>query len=85
MAPDKPFMIAEIGSAEQGGDKASWITNTFNTDIPNRLPKTQAVVWFSQDKTADGETDWRVDTSRASLDAYKAVAASSAWQGLLPS
>jgi len=85
VAPDKPFMISEIGSAEQGGDKANWITNTFNTDIPNRLPKTQAVVWFSYDRTAEGETDWRVDTSRASLDAYKAVAASSAWQGLLPS
>lgn len=84
VAPSKPFMIAEMASTEAGGDKAKWITDTFNTDIPNRLPKTQAVVWFSSDKTAQGETDWRVDSSQASLDSYKAVASSAPWQGQLP-
>lgn len=52
LAPTKPFMIPEVTSAEKGGSKAEWIRNAFNRDIPNRLPKTKAVVWFSADFTA---------------------------------
>jgi hypothetical protein len=91
IAPSKPFMIAETSSAEQGGDKAAWITDAFSTDptthpgsIPNRMPLTKAVVWFSADKTAQGETNWRVDSSQKSLDAYKAAAKTTDWQGYLP-
>jgi len=84
LAPSKPFMIAEVSSAEKGGSKASWIRNAFNTDIPNRMPKTQAVIWFSADKTTAGETDWRVNSSDTSLEAYKEVAALASYQGQLP-
>jgi beta-mannanase len=84
LAPTKPFMIPEVSSAEKGGSKAEWIRNAFNRDIPNRLPKTKAVVWFSADFTAAGETDWRVNSSAASLEAYKEVAALTSYQGQLP-
>ena len=84
LAPTKPFMIPEVSSAEKGGNKAEWIRNAFYRDIPNRLPKTKAVVWFSADFTAAGETDWRVNSSAASLAAYKEVAASGSYQGQLP-
>jgi len=86
LAPTKPFMIAEVSSAEQGGDKAAWIrngfldTNGYRGDIPNRMPKTKAVVWFHRNK----EIDWRVNSSQASLDAYKEVVASASYQGRLP-
>jgi Glycosyl hydrolase family 26 len=80
LAPSKPFMIAEVGSAEEGGDKASWIRDAFGTDIPTRLPATKAVVWFDSNKTDKGETDWQIDSSRSSLAAYSEVAASPAYQ-----
>jgi len=84
LAPTKPFMSSEVSSAEKGGSKAEWIRNAFNRDIPNRLPKTKAVVWFSADFTAAGETDWHVNSSYASLQAYKEVAALTSYQGQLP-
>jgi beta-mannanase len=87
IAPGKPFMIAETSSAEKGGSKAKWITDLYASAIPNSMPLTQAVVWFSSDKTADGETDWRVDSSTGptgSLTAYQTVANETAWQGYVP-
>ena len=80
LAPGKPFMIAEVASAEQGGDKAAWIRDAFSKSIPNRMPKTRAIVWFSSNK----ETDWRVNSSDASLTAYRNVATNPSYQGRMP-
>jgi len=76
----KPMMIAETASAESGGDKAQWITQGLLTDIPQRFPRIRAVIWFNEAK----ETDWRVDSSPATLAAYRAVARSPLYQGILP-
>ena len=70
-----PMMIAETASAELGGDKAAWITSMFTREIPTRTPRVKIVVWFDQNK----ETDWRVESSTPSLNAYRAVATSAAW------
>jgi beta-mannanase len=75
LAPDKPFMIAETGSAEEGGDKAAWIREAFGEDLPTRLPMTKAVVWFNVNK----EADWRIESSPSSLEAYSEIAASPAY------
>lgn len=80
LAPRKPFMIAEVGSAEAGGDKAAWISTALDKTIPDRMPKIRAIVWFSSNK----ETDWRVDSSGASLRAYRQVAANPSYSGRLP-
>ena len=80
LAPTKPFMIAEISSAESGGSKANWITSAYYNTITNRMPKTQAIVWFDSIK----ERDWRVNSSDASLAAYKKVAKEPSYQGRLP-
>jgi hypothetical protein len=77
---DKPMMVGETGSAEEGGDKADWIRRTFLEDLPSRYPQVRAVVWFHENK----ETDWRVDSSGASLEAYREVAASPLYRGQLP-
>lgn len=64
-APTKPFMIGEFASSETGGDKAAWIA-----DAAARLPaypQLRALVWFNYAK----ETDWRVESSAASLDAFR--------------
>ncbi len=80
LAPKKPFMIAEISSAEAGGSKAKWITNGFYNTIRYRMPKTKAIVWFDSNK----ERDWRINSSDASLAAYKKVAQDPSYQGQLP-
>ena len=73
--PRKPVMIAETASTELGGDKAAWITSAYTREIPRRTPRVKIVVWFNIKK----ETDWRVESSLASLAAYRAVATSRAW------
>jgi len=65
MHPEKPIMIAEMGSAEQGGNKAEWIQDAFSV-IKNKYPYVKAVVWFSIEK----ERHWEVDSSDESLEAY---------------
>jgi hypothetical protein len=72
IAPEKPIMIAEVGCAEQGGDKASWIRSAYLEEIPGKFPGIKAVSWFDANK----ENDWRVNSSPGSLKAYKAAASS---------
>lgn len=66
LAPDKPMVIAEIGCAEEGGDKAGWIQDAFDR-ITSQFEKVRAVVWFQIDK----ECDWRLDSSAAALRAFR--------------
>jgi hypothetical protein len=76
----KPVIISEIGSSEIGGDKAAWIRDGFLKDIPTYFPRITAVVWFNKLK----EDDWRINSSQGSLDAYRAVVASSLYGGSTP-
>ncbi len=76
----RPMMIAEVSSAEQGGDKAAWIRTGLLTDLAVALPRVRAVVWFDELK----EADWRVNSSAASLAAFSEVAASPLFAGHLP-
>jgi Glycosyl hydrolase family 26 len=75
----KPLMIGEIASTELGGAKAAWITNGFARLLTD-LPQVRAVTWFDSNK----ETDWRVDSSTQSLNAFRAVATSGAFAATLP-
>jgi len=63
---NKQIFIAEWASTEIGGNKAQWITDSFNT-IKSSYDKIFAEVWFSHNK----ETDWRIESSEAALTAYK--------------
>jgi beta-mannanase len=76
----KPVMITETGSAEIGGDKAAWIRQGFLNEIPQRFPRVSAAIWFNVQK----ESDWRVNSSQASLEAFREVAASSLYGGPVP-
>jgi endoglucanase len=60
-------MIAEFSSTEQGGDKAAWIRDSFAT-VPRDFPRIRALVWFN---VYYDSVDWRVESSAASLAAYK--------------
>lgn len=73
----KPVIIAETGSSETGGDKAAWIRSGFMSAIPQDFPRVAAVVWFNKWQVED----WRLDSSQASLDAYRAVVDCSIYGG----
>ncbi|MHB1390171.1 MAG: Ig-like domain-containing protein [Thermoleophilia bacterium] len=66
----KPVMIAETATTEVGGDKAAWIADMF-ARLPVRFPRITAVTWFNINK----ETDWRVESSAASLSAFRSAIA----------
>jgi len=68
VAPSKPFMIGEFASTELGGDKAAWIQDAANR-IPSQYPQIKAFIWFNMNK----ETDWRVESSTNSLNAFKSA------------
>jgi beta-mannanase len=57
----KPLMIGEFASAEQGGDKANWITDAFS-QIQNNYPRVKIFCWFNINK----ERDWRINSSSSS-------------------
>lgn len=80
VAPNKPMMVVETGSTENGGDKANWIRQTFVDEMP-RFPQIRAVIWFNQ---ADGPSNFRLDSSPAALAAFRQVFDSSAYNGRLP-
>lgn len=66
LAPDKPIMIAEFASSEQGGDKAAWITDAFQR-IKTFYSHIKAVIWFDTIK----ETEWAINSSPSSLAAFQ--------------
>jgi Glycosyl hydrolase family 26 len=66
----KPVMICEVGCAERGGDKAAWI-RAMGSALQNSFPAVKALVWFDAKK----ETDWRINSSPASLAAFRSVVA----------
>ena len=64
--PGKPIIIGEVASDEGTGDaKARWIRGAFAH--MRRHPAVVGAVWFHMNK----EADWRVNSSAASLQAYR--------------
>ncbi len=60
----QPVWVAEVASTEHGGDKAAWVREMFASTA---FPRLEAVVWFNENK----ETDWRVNSSDAVLQAFR--------------
>ncbi|MHA7179252.1 glycoside hydrolase family 26 protein [Arthrobacter sp. MDB2-24] len=66
LAPGTPIMIAETASSEVGGSKPQWITTLFR--YVSAQQDVVALVWFHINK----EADWRINSTSASADAFKA-------------
>jgi Glycosyl hydrolase family 26/Ca-dependent carbohydrate-binding module xylan-binding len=66
LAPGKPVIINETGSAEDGGSKAEWIAQLF-AYLPTK--SVSGVVWFDFDAAPRG--DWRFSSSPESIAAAK--------------
>lgn len=78
LAPGRPMMIAETGSA-RGPEKPAWVKDTL---LSARRAGVRAVIWFEFDK----ETDWRLAGDPASAAAARAVLEGRGWRlgGNLP-
>jgi Glycosyl hydrolase family 26 len=76
----KPVIITETSSSETGGDKADWIRTGFMSTIPQSFPRVSAVVWFNDTQ----QDDWRINSTQASLTAYRAVVDCSIYGGTGP-
>lgn len=63
----KPIVISETSSTEIGGDKPLWIQTMFKDDLTNTFPRIIEIIWFDILK----ETDWRINSSDASLQSFK--------------
>ena len=72
LAPGRPVMIAEAGSAP-GPAKPAWVTDTLQSAHADGVA---AVVWFEFDK----ETDWRLAADPASARAARAVLDGPGWR-----
>jgi hypothetical protein len=76
----KPLIITETASSEIGGSKAEWIRVGFLKTIPEKFPRVTGVVWFNKDQ----EDRWRIDSSQASLEAFREVANCTLYGGTVP-
>jgi len=65
LAPS-PVLLTEVGSAEEGGDKAYWIADALRA-LATRYPRVRGLVWFNVNK----ESDWRIESSPGSLDSFR--------------
>jgi hypothetical protein len=64
---NKPIYIFSVGSQEDAR-KPAWITDGLATQLA-KYPEVKAVLWFNQNK----EYNWLVNSSAASLTAFKSV------------
>ncbi len=68
-------IILDVASAEQGGDKAAWIADMGQQLAENsRFDLIKGIVWFQEDKSRQGETNWRFDSSPEALAAFQELA-----------
>jgi len=70
----KPIVIGEFASTEEGGDKATWILDAYES-IREDYPQIRAAVWFHISK----ETNWRIDSSTESLEAFRQAVSDDYW------
>jgi hypothetical protein len=60
------MIIGEVGSSEDGGSKASWISNMLS-DIPTNYPAIHGLMYFDR---YDNSMDWPIETSATSIAAW---------------
>ncbi|WP_250008523.1 glycoside hydrolase family 26 protein [Actinoplanes sp. M2I2] len=71
-ATRKPIMISEVSAIDRGGrTKPDWIAS-FRTWVKAH-PAVGAAVWFDTDTHPTSRENWRIDSTAASLAAYKAM------------
>ncbi len=71
----KPIIISEFASVEKGGKKNAWIRDAYKRI--RALSKVRGVIYYdSIERSTSSTQDWRVNSSKASLAAFKVAIAS---------
>lgn len=78
----KPIMIAETASVEQGGSKADWIYDALLVQVAQNYPRIKGFVWFNENLS--WEADWRIESSSGSLASYRWAAGNSYFRSSYP-
>jgi hypothetical protein len=66
----KPIILTELATAEDGGDKAQWLWDTF-VSLPERYPLVIGVLLFEVESDREWpQINWSVASSPESLDAF---------------
>jgi len=72
---EKPIIISEFGSVAKGGKKDAWIKDAYKR--VRALSKVRGVIYYdSIERSTTSTQDWRVNSSKASLKAFKVAIAS---------
>jgi Glycosyl hydrolase family 26 len=73
-APNKPYLIAQTGTAPQGGDRDAWLREMFAVLAAD--PNAVGFLYFNKDKSSWGgnEWDWRIFDEYAGTGAAGFVA-----------
>lgn len=66
MYPNKPFIIGEFGSVENGGNKAEFIEHFFRV-VPHDYPNIKLAIWFD---AVHEPYDFRISTNEESKNAF---------------
>ena len=68
---NKPIIITELATAEQGGDKAAWLRDCF-TSLQSKYPLVQGVLLFETESDREWpKINWSVASSQESLTAFR--------------
>lgn len=70
-----PILITETACADEGGNKADWISSAFAQEIPKWFPDLLSVIWFDYEKTENGvHYNWKFDSTPDARKAFLAIA-----------
>ncbi|HEU0167257.1 MAG TPA: glycosyl hydrolase [Chloroflexota bacterium] len=67
---NKPLILPEVGSAEDGGSKPDWIKDALSPQTLGAFPRLRAFVWFDDNK----ETQWSLTSSPGAWGAWSVAA-----------
>jgi hypothetical protein len=71
---NKPIMIAEVGSAEEGGDKAAWVREAM-LSLKTEFSAVRSFMWFNNAQDIYWPINWSLTSSPDVVQAFRRAAA----------
>jgi hypothetical protein len=65
-----------VNSTDQGGDKAAWYTEMFQSELPRDFPQVKAVVIFNENRASQEKVNWSINVTPESLKSFKEAVSS---------
>lgn len=70
IAPQKPVMLAEFGVSTRWHDRAGWLKDALEVQIPQNFQQIQAVVYFNRDKSQNEGVNWTIEEDAEAEKAF---------------